>query len=81
MVLDVDGEALRQGIKALPNVIKPNIHELSELVGRELKELDEIVAAAREINRQGVEIVLVSMGAKGNPPGLRSRSIWLCPQR
>jgi 6-phosphofructokinase 2 len=65
VVLDVDGEALRQGIKALPNVIKPNIHELSELAGRELKDMDEILAAARKINRQGVEIILVSMGAKG----------------
>ena len=65
VVLDVDGEALRQGIKALPNVIKPNIHELSELAGRELNGLDDIVSAARSINQQGVEIVLVSMGAKG----------------
>ena len=65
VVLDVDGEALRQGIKAKPDVIKPNIHELSELVGRELQGLDEVVAAAREINRRGVQIVLVSMGAKG----------------
>ena len=65
VVLDVDGEALRQGIKALPNVIKPNIHELSELVGRELKDLNDVVSAARSINQQGVEIVLVSMGAKG----------------
>ena len=65
VVLDVDSEALRQGIKALPNVIKPNIHELSELAGRELKDLEDIVSAARSINQQGVEIVLVSMGAKG----------------
>jgi len=34
-------------------------------VGRELKEMHEIVAAAREINQQGVEIVLVSMGGRG----------------
>lgn len=65
VVLDVDGEALRTGIKAQPTVIKPNIHELSELVGHELKTLDEIAAAARDINSQGVKIVLVSMGAKG----------------
>jgi 6-phosphofructokinase 2 len=65
VVLDVDGEALRKGITARPDVIKPNIHELSELVGRELKELDDIRAAAREINRQGVRIVLISMGARG----------------
>lgn len=65
VVLDVDGESLRAGILAHPDVIKPNIHELSELAGRELKGLDEIRAAAREINRQGVRIVLVSMGGKG----------------
>jgi 6-phosphofructokinase 2 len=65
VVLDVDDEALRVGIEALPDVIKPNIHELSALVGRELKDLDEIIAAARDINRQGVKIVLVSMGGKG----------------
>lgn len=65
VVLDVDGSALKVGIQAQPDIIKPNIHELSELIGRELKELDEIRAAAREINRGGVETVLVSMGAKG----------------
>jgi 6-phosphofructokinase 2 len=65
VVLDVDGEALKVGIKAWPNVIKPNIHELSELVGHELKSLEEISAAAREICSQGVEMVLVSMGPRG----------------
>jgi len=65
VVLDVDGEALRTGISARADVIKPNIHELSELVGRELQGIEEIAAAAREINRQGVKIVLVSMGARG----------------
>ena len=65
VVLDVDGSGLISGIKAHPNIIKPNIHELSELVGHVLKEMNEIVEAAREINRNGVEVVLVSMGAKG----------------
>ena len=65
VVLDVDGQALSAGIKARPNIIKPNIHELSELVGRELSKMDDVVAAAREINQGGVEIVLVSMGARG----------------
>lgn len=65
VVLDVDGEALRTGIRALPDIIKPNIHELSELVGRQLEGQEEIIAAAREINRQGVGTVLVSMGREG----------------
>ena len=65
VVLDVNGEGLRSGIKANPNIIKPNIHELSELVGHELKERDEVVEAARQINKDGIEIVLVSMGPRG----------------
>lgn len=65
VVLDVDGAALKKGLLSKPDVIKPNIHELSELVGRELVELEDIREAAREINRQGVRIVLVSMGARG----------------
>lgn len=65
VVLDVDGRALKVGIQAHPDIIKPNIHELSELVGRELSEMEEIRAAAREINQSGVGIVLVSMGARG----------------
>lgn len=65
VVLDVDGQALRAGIKARPNIIKPNIHELGELVGRELKDMDEILEAGRKIHQDGVEIVLVSMGARG----------------
>ncbi len=65
VVLDVDREALKMGIGGRPDVIKPNIHELSSLVGRKLEKRDEILEAAREINRKGVEIVLVSMGPRG----------------
>jgi 6-phosphofructokinase 2 len=65
VLLDVDGKALEVGLQAQPNIIKPNIHELSELVGRDLKSREHILEAAREFNRVGVGIVLVSLGAKG----------------
>lgn len=65
VILDTDGDALKTGIEGLPDAIKPNIHELSRLVGRELKGLDEITAAARSVRKKGVGTVLVSMGAKG----------------
>lgn len=65
VVLDVDRSALKVGIQAQPDIIKPNIHELSELVGRELNEIDSIREAAREIHGSGIDTVLVSMGAKG----------------
>jgi 6-phosphofructokinase 2 len=65
VVLDTDGDALRAGIQGLPSVIKPNIHELSRLVGQDLKEMKEIAGAARGILAQGIETVLVSLGAQG----------------
>ncbi len=65
VLLDTDGENLKIGITGRPNIIKPNIHELSRLCGKELAELPEIVSAARDIRNLGVDIVLVSMGARG----------------
>jgi 6-phosphofructokinase 2 len=65
VILDTDGDALRVGIQGCPEVIKPNVHELSRLVGKELKGMDEIVSAAQRVREQGTEIILVSMGARG----------------
>ncbi|MDI9589895.1 MAG: 1-phosphofructokinase [Acidobacteriota bacterium] len=63
--LDADGEVLDQGISAGPTMIKPNDHELSGMVGRDLDTLEKIDAAAREIMGRGVEWVTVSMGGEG----------------
>ena len=65
VLLDTDGDALRVGIEGNPNIIKPNIHELSRLKGIDLKIMDDIVKAARSICAQKIEIILVSMGPKG----------------
>jgi 6-phosphofructokinase 2 len=65
VVLDTDGDALSVGIDGFPDVIKPNIHELSRLAGMELKEINEIIHAAQKVHEKGVGIVLVSMGARG----------------
>lgn len=64
-ILDADGENLRCGIKACPDYIKPNRHEISELVGRRLTSLEDFIQAAEEVRSQGVRTVLVSMGADG----------------
>ncbi len=65
VLLDVDGKALEVDLQAQPDIIKPNIHELSELIGRDLKNREQILEAARELNSSGIEIVLISFGAKG----------------
>ncbi|MBU0483057.1 MAG: 1-phosphofructokinase [Proteobacteria bacterium] len=64
-IIDTDGEALKAGLQAVPYLIKPNIHELSRLVDKDLKGIEEISEAAAAIVKDGVAIVLVSMGADG----------------
>jgi 6-phosphofructokinase 2 len=65
IVLDTDGEALQKGIQISPDVIKPNIHELSRLAGRELNNIEQVISTALTYCDQGIRTVLVSMGARG----------------
>lgn len=64
-ILDADGTALKEGIKARPFAVKPNIHELERLIGRSLTTDKEIVAAGHELIAEGITIVIISMGSKG----------------
>ncbi|EDY19820.1 1-phosphofructokinase [Chthoniobacter flavus Ellin428] len=65
IVLDASGEPLALALEARPNLIKPNIHELSELLGRPLPDTAAVVEAARELVSRGIETVVVSMGKDG----------------
>lgn len=64
-LLDVGGEALNLGVEAKPFLIKPNLHELEESVGTELRTLRAIRDAADVYLRQGVQHVVVSLGSLG----------------
>lgn len=63
--LDTSGEPFRAGLAAGPDVIKPNVEELEEAVGRPIDTLDDVVAAARELIELGARSALVSMGPDG----------------
>jgi len=64
-VLDADGPCLREGLKAKPFAIKPNLNELRRAIRKPLRDETEIMAAAAALNRSGVEIVLISRGSRG----------------
>lgn len=63
--LDSSGEALVQGARACPSLVKPNEHELAECVGRPLPDEAALLAAARELQQGGIDNVLLSLGADG----------------
>lgn len=64
-VLDSDDEWLKEGIKARPDVIKPNVHEAEELLGTKLKDEEAIVEAVKTLISQGIDIVSISQGKDG----------------
>ena len=69
MALDADLEAMKEGVKAGPHVIKPNVEELERLVGRRLENEGETVKGAREALETGCQICLCSNGAKAGVSG------------
>ena len=64
-IVDAEGEALRSVLPFRPFLIKPNVHELSQLCGKELSGRREIEEAARSLQQQGARHVLVSMAGEG----------------
>ncbi len=65
VLLDTSGELLREGAKALPDLVKPNRKELEYLAGRELPSREELLKEARGLVRSGVGRVVVSLGEEG----------------
>lgn len=64
--LDADGEALRQGLAAPPHYIKPNRHELLELLGMPANTpFSALPGLCRRLLGRGVEMVALSLGAQG----------------
>ncbi|MGC0331164.1 tagatose 6-phosphate kinase [Streptomyces sp. SAI-170] len=60
VLLDTGGEALRRGVAARPDLIKPNADELAELTGSH-----EPLRATQDARRRGARSVVASLGAEG----------------
>ena len=64
-VVDATRDLLVNVLKYRPFLVKPNNHELGEIVGRRLTTDAEIVAAATVLQSKGARNVLVSMAGDG----------------
>ena len=53
MVVDCDGEPLRQAVRAEPSVVSPNVLEAEELVGHEFNDDEDRLIAVREMVQLG----------------------------
>lgn len=60
VLLDTSGEALRRGVAARPDIVKPNTDELAELTGSH-----EPLRGAQDTRRRGARAVVASLGPQG----------------
>ncbi|GAA2496599.1 1-phosphofructokinase [Streptomyces gobitricini] len=65
IALDASGPALLAGLRARPDVVKPNTEELAGAVGRPLATVGDALKAAEELRGAGAGAVLASLGADG----------------
>lgn len=65
VAIDASGTALRLAVGAGPDLIKPNLEELEELVGRSLNTLGDVLLAGSDLVTHGVGTLVVSLGGRG----------------
>lgn len=65
VVVDAEGDSLLNTLKYKPFLIKPNLAELSEISGKQLKSRAEIIECATSLKKMGARNVLVSMAEDG----------------
>jgi len=78
LIVDGEGELLLNGLEASPFAIKPNIHELEATLGCHIGDSAQLVGVCRSvIEKYGVKIICVSMGAKGAAIVTQDEA-WFC---
>ena len=80
LIVDTSGEALQQAVQEGVFMIKPNLHELSSLVGKEEVVANEVDDVAKEIINKGqCELIIVSLGQSGAMAVTRNEIFQMTP--
>lgn len=64
-ILDADGDALSEGIKAKPFMIKPNRDEAERILGVQFESIADVARGALSLAERGIELVIISLGKQG----------------
>jgi 1-phosphofructokinase family hexose kinase len=81
VLLDASGPPFAAAIASVPDVIKPNVEELRELLGRAPDTEAGVLAGARELVARGIGLVVVSMGRDGALFVQRDAAVLAVPPR
>ena len=65
VLLDTSGELLREGVKAVPTLVKPNEDEIGAISGCSPENREETVRALKGLVERGIRYAVLSLGAEG----------------
>lgn len=74
--LDTSGEPFADAVEAGPTFIKPNHHELSELVGADIQTPEQAVPYVRELVAKGIDYVFVTFAGDGAVLGTKDQILF-----
>lgn len=63
--LDADGEAMAEGVKGKPYLVKPNETELARLLGKPMETEQQILSGGKALLEMGITQALISLGGEG----------------
>lgn len=66
VIVDAKGQVLLNTLKYKPLLIKPNIDELRGIINKEIDTKEEIIEAAKSLQKLGARNVIVSLGENGS---------------
>ena len=64
-IVDTEGAKLFSALEAEVDLVKPNLEELEETLGREFRDKSDMLAGCRELLDRGARSVLLSLGKDG----------------
>jgi tagatose 6-phosphate kinase len=80
-VLDAHGPAFAEGVRAHPLMVKPNVRETEELFREKITSDSDILNAIGKYHDLGIQLVVISMGARGAVASLDGRILRCTPPK
>jgi 1-phosphofructokinase family hexose kinase len=65
VLLDSSGKPLKLGVRAKPQMIKPNLEEIEEFFGEKVQGVHHIALKGKRLVDMGIEYVFISLGSDG----------------
>jgi len=71
LLIDADGEAMRHGLEAGPDMVKPNKDEAERLLGKPINNLKDAIESVKKLRQRLIEkgspdpVAVISLGSRG----------------